>query len=317
MRYCAVVGEGGSEDPDRAQEVKLALAAWSTDRLVLAVLDDSELPAGLGDLPAFNLPADRQRTIDAIVERARELKSAKPRVFAGAKSTPSLTKSRRLALVMIGIVAMLVLAVIGIGSLYRTTAPAPGATPPPSPSRPLEKTLIPTGVWPWGIIGGGALLLSIGLVVGVRFRLARKRIPVRKGPIAAAGEPGPHQVFISYSRQDTGSVDRIIEHIEGAGYTVWIDREAGGHGAQRYAAPIVRAIKSARLIALMCSRHAFASDHVVREVYVAGDFRKPFLAFQLRSTQFPDRLDLFRAFRAFRPTRSSRSNWEEIKRYVS
>ena len=144
-------------------------------------------------------------------------------------------------------------------------------------------------------------------------------MPVREGSVAASAEPGPHQIFISYSRQDTGSVDRIVEHIEGAGYTVWIDREAGGHGTQRYAAPIVRAIKSARLVALMCSRNAFASDHVVREVYVAGDFRKPFLAFQLDQTQFPDDLIYFLSGFPRIPADPVEPEHlkEEIRRYVS
>ena len=74
---------------------------------------------------------------------------------------------------------------------------------------------------------------------------------------------------------------------------VWIDRHAGVAGTPRYAAPIVAAIKSSRLVALMCSENAFASDHVIREVYVAGDFRKPFIAFQLNQAEFPDELLYF------------------------
>ena len=65
--------------PDRAQEVKLALAAWSTDRLVLAVLDDSELQAGLRDLKTYDLSADRKRTTKEIIERAGHLKTTRPR----------------------------------------------------------------------------------------------------------------------------------------------------------------------------------------------------------------------------------------------
>ncbi len=38
----------------------------------------------------------------------------------------------------------------------------------------------------------------------------------------------------------------------------------------------------------MCWRSAFASDHVIREIYVAGDFKKPFIAFQLDPTDIPD-----------------------------
>ena len=38
----------------------------------------------------------------------------------------------------------------------------------------------------------------------------------------------------------------------------------------------------------MCSRNAFASEQVIREVYVAGDFKKPFIAFELDTADFPD-----------------------------
>jgi hypothetical protein len=94
------------------------------------------------------------------------------------------------------------------------------------------------------------------------------------------------QVFVSYSRADSNVVDRLVTQIEKLGYTVWIDREE--QSAQRYAASIVAAIRNARLVALMCSQHSVASDQVVREVYVAGDYKKPFVIFQLDSSDFPD-----------------------------
>jgi hypothetical protein len=64
-------------------------------------------------------------------------------------------------------------------------------------------------------------------------------------------------------------------------------------GSHRYAAPIVRAIRMSKLVALMCSQNAFSSDHVIREVYVAGDCKKPFIAFQLDPTELPDELLYF------------------------
>ena len=69
----------------------------------------------------------------------------------------------------------------------------------------------------------------------------------------------------------------------------------------------------------MCSRNAFASDHVVREVYVAGDFRKPFLAFQLDQTQFPDDLIYFLSGFLRIPADPDEPEHlkEEIRRYVS
>lgn len=94
------------------------------------------------------------------------------------------------------------------------------------------------------------------------------------------------QVFVSYSRLDLPSVEHLIKHIEQAGYAVWIDRQEAS--LQRYAARIVQAIKGSQFVALMCSRNAFQSDHVIREIYVAGDHRKPFVVFQLDQSDFPD-----------------------------
>src|SRR5262249_37421839 len=99
------------------------------------------------------------------------------------------------------------------------------------------------------------------------------------------------QVFVSYSRQDAADVDRLVERIKGLGFPVWIDRESSG--SQRYAARIVRAIRNSKLVALMCSENAFASDHVIREVYVAGDCKKPFLPFLLDVTELPDEVLYF------------------------
>jgi TPR repeat protein len=92
--------------------------------------------------------------------------------------------------------------------------------------------------------------------------------------------------FVSYSRADSSVVDQLVAQIEKFGYAVWMDRK--DQSAQRYAASIVGAIRKAHLVALMCSQHSVASDQVLREVYVAGDYKKPFVVFQLDSTDLPD-----------------------------
>jgi hypothetical protein len=98
-------------------------------------------------------------------------------------------------------------------------------------------------------------------------------------------------VFVSYSLQDAKKVDALVQQIEDLGYPIWIDRQ--NIGSQRYAGPIVGAIRTSRIAALMCSRNAFASDHVIREDYFAGDCKKPFIAFQLDQTSIPDELLYF------------------------
>jgi hypothetical protein len=112
--------------------------------------------------------------------------------------------------------------------------------------------------------------------------------PPRDVPAATNGAP---QVFISYSRQDGPTVEPLILQIKQIGYAVWIDHQSTG--SQRYAGAIVGAIRASRLVALMCSKNAFMSDHVIREVYTAGDFKKPFILFQLDATEFPDEIRYF------------------------
>lgn len=142
----------------------------------------------------------------------------------------------------------------------------------------------PFGGWGGAVIGGAIDTLAKAARRVAGSRGARVAGP---GPAAAAGD-----IFVSYSRHDSRAVDRLVGQIEAAGYSVWIDR-AAQTGSVRYAGPIVHAIKSSRLVALMCSRNSFQSDHVVREVYVAGDARKPFVAFQLDTTELPDELQYF------------------------
>jgi TIR domain-containing protein len=50
------------------------------------------------------------------------------------------------------------------------------------------------------------------------------------------------QVFISYSHLDEQTVEQLVQKIEQAGCAVWIDRKS--QGLQRYAGPIVRAIRA-------------------------------------------------------------------------
>jgi TIR domain len=148
----------------------------------------------------------------------------------------------------------------------------------------------------------GALLL--GALVGVGgaklIWSTKSRSNAKPAPLAAVPPSPPEQaadakrsllIFVSYSRKDADAVDRLVHHLEDLGFQVWIDRHSTG--SQRYAAQIVGAIRASKLVALMCSRNAFASDQVIREVYVAGDNKKPFIVFQLDLTDFPDEVQYF------------------------
>ena len=179
--------------------------------------------------------------------------------------------------------------------------PAPTSAPDGSPAAPQLAPAPPLGQQ--SVPSDGLMFIAMMLLAGIAIgagsvwawlKWGRRRpaptlaiVPASLAPAIRASTTAPtHQVFVSYSRQDGSAVDELVKHIEKAGYTVWIDRHSTG--SQRYAAPIVRAIKTSQLVALMCSQNAFGSDHVIREVYVAGDYKKPFIAFQLDQSEFPD-----------------------------
>jgi hypothetical protein len=137
---------------------------------------------------------------------------------------------------------------------------------------------------------------AIGVLIGaaaVWILLSRRRQGVGTPAIQATllmnvpEAPNPSsQVFISYSHQDEPAVDALVKQIEKLGHVIWIDRQSTG--SQRYAGKIVEAIKKSRFVALMCSQNAFASDHVIREVYIAGDLKKPFIVFLLEPGDLPN-----------------------------
>lgn len=317
-------------------EVQTAIQAWSTDRLILVVLDNTELPLGVRDLVTFDLSTDRENQIRRIVDRAKSviLKQRfsrhnhnvardEDRRYAEEESLErqreekerrceeemrlryaTMVPSKRWSILRIIMVSIFVLGgatywgvregLLNLPTEISHAPPSagpslPGGTanvPTPSPAPPLIiRQLAPTYLW-LGAIIGGAMLLSIGLIILVRRRRGQKAILPHEDS-ASTVRAGTHHVFVSYSQRDIKFVHEIVQHIEEAGFSVWIDQEVGGHGGQRYAAPIVRAIESSQLVALMCSHNAFTSDHVVREVYVAGDYKKPFIAFLLDQTTFP------------------------------
>ncbi len=303
-----------------AKDMRLVMRAWSSDRLVLAALDDAALPVGLRDIPPVRVGQDASGVVarvKAVVERTRAAPAAAPlHAVPGARGAGG-------ALLAAFVVAALAAAgAIGFSIWQESAAPqsqpevhrelrpgaaapslpdlAPAPGPAPAPARPPGAgtgsalgALEPLAVLIAGVLIVGVLIgagLAWAIASRARSRAAPRSVaalaPAPAGAPAAAGLSGGLQVFVSYSRKDERVVDDLVRKIEAMGYPVWIDREA--IGSARYAGQIVGAIRTSQLVALMGSKSAFASDHVIREVYVAGDFKKPFVAFQLDPTDFPD-----------------------------
>jgi len=301
---CLVVlwSKAATESEFLQREIHHAIRAWSSDRLVLATLDNAPLPVGLRDLSAIPIRNPNDSGTKQLVERAQAIVGRDRTRLASpierpetsfARSTHSRRSWRIIAAALV--VGFAVLA--GLATWYSLFSfsrepPRPELAPkgsfprgpfPTSPSVPLILVLLALGA----AIGAGTVW-----VWTTRSRLRSNRTPSvalsRQAPETSNNTP---QVFVSYSHQDERTVEQLVQQIEQLGYAIWIDRQSTG--SQRYAAAIVRAIRTSRLVALMCSQNAFASDHVIREVYVAGDYKKPFIAFQLDPTELPDEVLYF------------------------
>jgi TIR domain len=304
------------------QEIRAAVQAWSSDRLALATLDDTPLPVGLRDLSPISL-RDASGTEQLIERVVRNTGASRAEAQLAAPSSSAKWGWRVLRIVAGLFVGLFILVTVFVwfdfsrwgdaeligridrleGKLITRDAP-----PPKSSQTPLPNTPPPTSETVMGFSTPAALasMLILGAVIGAvavflwNARSKRKSSLVQLANVTAAlvdpravdlGASSVSRVFVSYSRQDARTVEQLVKQIEELGYTVWIDRQLTG--SQRYAGPIVTAIRHSRLVALMCSQNAFASDHVIREVYLAGDYKKPFIVFQLDSTEFPDELRYF------------------------
>jgi TolB-like protein/Tfp pilus assembly protein PilF len=100
------------------------------------------------------------------------------------------------------------------------------------------------------------------------------------------------KVFISYASRDAGVAEALCAALETAGQPCWVaprDVPAG----QSYAAAIVRAINSCRMVVLVLSKNGIESPHVLREVERASSKRRPVLSVRLDDTGLPPEFEYF------------------------
>jgi hypothetical protein len=281
--------------------VRAAIRAWSYGRLLLASLDDTPLPVGLRDISPIMIGGGSESAVNELIERAKAIGAAHSGIarpaseekitwLASAGGTISLLTARvgnRVFWALRPPENFLVYVAVGILSVSAIVAimtDRSGQAPGPALVEVVRLSVI--AAWLVGILVG----VGVAWAWGVRKRRAAKSLPIANLSPAVAPKD-VSQVFVSYSHQDVGTVDGLVKQFQAMGYTVWIDREVAG--TRRYAGQIVGAIRTSKLVALMCSRSAFASDHVIREIYIAGDYKKPFIAFLLDLTDFPDEVQYF------------------------
>ena len=112
-------------------------------------------------------------------------------------------------------------------------------------------------------------------------------------PLAAAQVPNVStHVFISYASQDAAVAERLCTALEAAGLQCWIAPRDVRAGAS-YAAAIVEAINSCRMLVLLLSQAAIDSPHVLREVERASSKRRPVLSVRMDAAKLPPDLEYF------------------------
>jgi hypothetical protein len=94
------------------------------------------------------------------------------------------------------------------------------------------------------------------------------------------------QVFTSYSRRDTETVDTIVGKMSEAGIRVWIDREAIKAG-NTWRVQIVQAIDTCPAFVLMLSPNSAASDNVRKEIDLSQDSGRTIFAVMLEPFKLP------------------------------
>jgi hypothetical protein len=152
-------------------------------------------------------------------------------------------------------------------------------------------------IWIMAAGAGGliVLLAVIAMIAGgarKKPKARAKRTKAAPAPAEVAGGPASSSMFVSYAHDDALQVGPVVAAVERAGRPVWIDK-SGLTGGQNWAGEIVRAIKDARGVMVLCSPAAFASDHVKREVYLADRYQKPLLPVFLEPAAPPEDFEYF------------------------
>lgn len=306
--------------PTRLRLEQRALDAWAAGRLVVVKLDHGIAPVGLRDLPAIDASFEAQREFKwQEVADAVRTQLATRTADASADDDvhdemieeidpgeSGITK-KSLASRVLRTVFMLLLALPGVVAIAATLSiwlvnrigPTPGGWPE-------LRTGIDAFGMRYGLAQGMAVpifVAAIGLMLVVLclllLRLVRGPSRAAKGerapPPPTESVPAPElseAVFVSYARANAAAVMPVIDAAKADGRTFWVDQQgiAAGEG---WAGEIVRAIRSAAGVVVMCSKAAFESDHVKREIYLADRYRKRLVPVFIEDAQPPEDFEYF------------------------
>jgi len=303
------------------------LDAWADAQLVLVKLDHSVLPVGVRDLPAIDASFEQARDLNGWTHAERAVRTAMneslvQRVNGSGPGAPPqsgpapLAKPRRAppsvpwqttvktsgggsgGIVALALVTLLLGGVVGAAWYYNWQFPL-------IPAEFQTLAVIAAGVAHAGLPFAFISLLSQAFSAGENRRRAKAvASPTSRSTSAVRDElaapllepeqdrPPATAVFVSYSHADNAAVEPVVKAARDNGREVWIDK-SGIQAGDGWAGEIVRAIKSARGLMVMCSQHAFESDHVKRELYLADRYKKPMAPVFLEDARPPEDFEYF------------------------
>lgn len=295
--------------PTRLRLEQRALDAWADQRLVVVRLDKGIAPVGLRDLPAIDASFEAQREFkwQEVADKVRDTLAQARQAPADADAPPQTPSAPRKSGGMRGAIGLLLLSLPGLGALAATAAiwlvnrigPTPGTFS--DLRRGIDEFGVrygaPSGVTEWLFLI--AILIALAVFGFFIARLVKPRAKAAKPEAAPApqAEPEPETrasdaVFVSYASANAKQVLPVIEAAKAGGQDFWVDQK-GINAGQGWAGEIVRAIKTAGGVVVMCSKAAFESDHVKREIYLADRYRKKLTPVFIEHAEPPEDFEYF------------------------
>lgn len=304
--------------PSRLRLEQRALDAWSEGRLVVVKLDHGIAPVGLRDLSFIDasFEAAREHTWLKVADAVRDAMRA-PRPAPSPQETENeegssggdaapFEPAARKSSPLLRAVLLFLLAVPGCIAIAATAAiflvNRIGATPGGLPE--LRAGIdafgvrygLPHGVTEWVFLATALVTLCVivfTVVSMVRRPRARAQAPARVEQAAPAPPPeASDEVFVSYASANAPVVLPVIDGASETGARFWLDRKGIAAG-QGWAGEIVRAIRAAPRVVIMCSKAAFESDHVKREIYLADRYNKRVLPVFIEEATPPEDFEYF------------------------
>lgn len=297
-----------------------ALDAWAAGRLVVVKLDHGVPPVGLRDLPAIDasFEAAREFKWNEVADAVRDALRA-PMFSQGrdddvesegdvppppASRAPDQRKSGGLLGIVLAVLLMLpgLLAIAATVSIWLVNriGPTPGGAP--ELMRGIDafgvRYGVPAGMTPW--LFAAAIALFVAVLAGLIARLfappgeaapeLRRTTPRPRA--SRVKPPASDAVFVSYARANDMTVLPLVEAAKRAGRKFWLDQQ-GISAGDGWAGEIVRAIKAAGGVVVMCSQAAFESDHVKREIYLADRYKKKLVPVYIEQAEPPEDFEYF------------------------